>query len=76
MNAGFDELKDCVPAFWNRRGAPIVEEPDEGMFSETVALDVSEANGFQQSVTIVPGETYEVALQAKASPPGKYFGSR
>jgi hypothetical protein len=34
---------------------------------------VSEADGFQQSVGIVPGETYEVALQAKASPRGKIF---
>ncbi len=72
-NAGFDELRDCMPASWNRRGTPIVEEPDEGAFSETVAVEVSEADGFQQSVGVAPGETYEVALRAKASPRGKVF---
>jgi hypothetical protein len=62
-----------MPASWSRRGTPIVEEPDAGAFSETVAVEVSEADGFQQFVRIVPGETYEVALQAKASPRGKVF---
>lgn len=70
-NAGFEELRDCMPASWSRRGTPIVEEPDGGTFSETVAVEVSEADGFQQFVKIEPGETYEVGLQAKASPRGK-----
>lgn len=72
-NAGFDELVEGVPKSWSRRGNPIVGAPDGGPSSGTTAVEVSEADGFQQTVRVSPGEAYEVALQARADLRGKVF---
>ena len=72
-NPGFDELSDGRPTSWDRRGAPVVGAPEAGVSSGTVAVEASDSDGFQQIVEVVPGRTYELALQAKAGPRGKTF---
>ncbi|MFZ1220033.1 MAG: carbohydrate binding domain-containing protein [Chthoniobacterales bacterium] len=72
-NGGFDELNGSLPVGWNRRGAPIVERPPGGAASGEMAVRATDSDGFQQFVKVVPGEIYELEIQAKADVPGRAF---
>jgi hypothetical protein len=72
-NADFEELSAGMPVSWNRRGTPVVGAPPGGPSSGRVAIEVSESDGFQQLVKVAPGETYELALRARAGARGKVF---
>jgi len=72
-NAGFDDLQAGVPIVWNRRGVPVVARPPGGAASGAIAVQVSEADGFQQFIKVVPHEIYELQIQARSDEKGKAF---
>ena len=72
-NAGFDEVENAWPVAWSRYGNPIVGTPTMGAASGNVAVEVTDTDGLDQSVRITSGDTYELALQARADKPGNVF---
>lgn len=72
-NAGFDEVENGWPVAWSHFGNPVVGSPEGGAASNTIAAEVTDKDGLDQVVRITPGDTYELALQAKATSPGRIF---
>jgi len=72
-NAGFDEVENGWPVAWSHFGNPVIGSPEGGAASDTIAAEVTDKNGLDQLVRITPGHSYELALQAKATPPGRIF---
>jgi hypothetical protein len=72
-NAGFDEVENGWPVAWGRFGNPVVGRPPGGAVSDSIAAEVTDKDGLQQVVRIIPGDICELALQAKATPPGRVF---
>jgi hypothetical protein len=72
-NAGFDEVENGWPVAWRRFGNPVVGSPPGGAASNPIAAEVTDKDGLQQMVRIIPGDICELALQARATPPGRVF---
>lgn len=72
-NADFEALEAGLPVSWNQRGAPVVAAPPGGAAAGATAVHVSEADGFQQFVKVVPREIYELQIHARSDERGKSF---
>lgn len=72
-NAGFDEVSGNWPIAWTHFGMPIVSTPANGAFSAKFAVEVTDADGFEQPVRVTPGKTYELELHARSDAPKKLF---
>ena len=72
-NAGFDEVRGNWPIAWNHFGMPVVGAPSNGASSGKVAVEVTDTDGLEQFVRVIPGEIYELELQAEADAPKKLF---
>ncbi len=72
-NAGFDEVHDNWPIAWNHFRMPVVGAPGSGAFSGKFAVEVTDADGFEQPVRVTPGKTYELELHARSDAPKKLF---
>jgi hypothetical protein len=72
-NSGFDDVVNEWPAEWMHHGAPVVGAPGNGAASGKVAVEVTDKDNLQQSVRVIPGDIYELELQAEADRPGIVF---
>jgi hypothetical protein len=72
-NAGFDEVRGNWPIAWNHFGMPVVSAPGTGAFAGKFAVEVTDADGLEQPVRVIPGKTYELELHARSDTPKKLF---